>query len=63
MLAFITTFSNIKKKVLNNFSSLVTEIYTNIPKALRPKPKERKKENTEKQVATAGAAAQSMQSV
>lgn len=38
----------------------------NIPEALRPKPKKnpkkpRKKENTEKQVATAGAAAQSMQ--
>lgn len=45
------------KKTPYHFISLVTEIYMNIPKALRPKSKE----NTEKQVATAGAAAQSMQ--
>lgn len=40
-----------------NSSSLVTEIYTNIPKALRPKPKKEKKKkkgNAERQSSASG---------
>lgn len=45
------------RKIPYNSSSLVTEIYTNIPKALRPKPKKEKKKkkgNAERQSSASG---------